>query len=257
MYKYYHKRFNYNDFEITKREVIFSISIIAIMFLIGFLISNKISEYYMDKYEVYNKAVKLESTELLKHGMKTNVGNAFIYGDLESVDTVTYPEIGGEYMYVKKVKERYTQHTRTVTETYRDAKGKTHTRTRIETYWSWDYAGSEDKKCNEITFCGVKFNSDKINIPDCSYIDTIKESSHIRYKYYGTDIKHTGTIFTDLRDGTITNNTPFYENKTISETIEYLESGIGLIIFWVMWIILIIAAVIGFYYLDNNWLESE
>ena len=29
--------------------------------------------------------------------MRTNVGNAFVYGDLKAVDTVTYPEIGGEY----------------------------------------------------------------------------------------------------------------------------------------------------------------
>ena len=46
--------------EITKREILASISIITIMILFGILISTKISEYQMDKNEIYNKAVKIE-----------------------------------------------------------------------------------------------------------------------------------------------------------------------------------------------------
>ena len=236
--------------EITKREIIASISIIAIMMLIGVLISGKISEHQMDKNEVYNKAVKIDDTDLFQYGMDTSVGNAFVYGDLEAVDTVTYPEVGGEYMYIEKVKERYTMHTRTVTTT---VNGKTQTRT--ETYWTWDRVGSEDLRCKEISFCGIKFNSDKIDIPSTYHIDTIKESSHVRYKYYGTDIKHTGTIFTDLRDNTIADNTNFYEDMNIEETVEYMQSGGGQIIFWIFWILLICACVFGFYYIDNRWLE--
>ena len=41
----------------------------------------------------------------------------------------------------------------------------------------------------------------------------------------------------------------------IEETVERLESGGGEIIFWILWIILIIICVFGFYYLDNKWLE--
>lgn len=252
MYGYYRKKngFDFSDFTITKREIIASVSIIAVLMLIGVLISTKISERQMDKNEVYNKAVKIESTDMFEYGMRTNVGNAFVYGDLEAVDTVTYPEIDGEYMYVEKVKEKYTMHTRTVTTT---VNGKTQTRT--ETYWTWDRVGSEDLKCNEITFCGVKFNSNKIDIPGSSYIDTIKESSRIRYKYYGTPTKHTGTIFTDLRDNTITDNSSFYKDMNIQESLEYMTSGIGLIIFWIAWIIVICFCVYGFYYIDNHWLE--
>ena len=104
--RYDRKGFDFGDFEITKREILVSISIIAVMILFGILISSKISEYQMDKNEIYNKAVKIESQEMFQYGMDTNVGNAFVYGDLKAVDTVTYPEIGGEYMYVEKVKER-------------------------------------------------------------------------------------------------------------------------------------------------------
>jgi len=92
----------FGNFKITKREILASISIIAFMILFGILISSKISEHQMDKNEIYNKAVKIESQEMFQYGMDTNVGNAFVYGDLKAVDTVTYPEIAGEYMYVEK-----------------------------------------------------------------------------------------------------------------------------------------------------------
>ena len=105
-YRYRKRRCDFGDFEITRREILASISIIAVMILIGVLISGKISEHQMDENEIYNKADKIESADLFQHGMNTNIGNAFVYGDLEAVDTVTYPEIGGKYMDVKKVKER-------------------------------------------------------------------------------------------------------------------------------------------------------
>ena len=252
--RYGRKSFDFGDFEITKREILASISIIAVMILFGILISSKISEHQMDKNEVYNKAVKIESQEMFQYGMDTNVGNAFVYGDLKAVDTVTYPEIGGEYMYVEKVKERYTKHTRRVAHT-RTVNGKSKTYYTTETYWTWDRVGSEDIKCKEVSFCGVNFTSNKIDLPGTDYIDTIKKSSHVRYKYYGVGTEYKGTIFTDLRDKTISDNTNFYKNMSIEEAVKYLESGGGEIIFWVFWIILIIFCVFGFYYLDNKWLE--
>lgn len=236
----------HRDFEITKREILASISIVAVLLFLGVLISGKISEYQMDKNEVYNKAVKIESTDLFQYGMDTNVGNAFVYGDLKAVDTVTYPEIGGKYMYIEKVKEKYTRHTKRV------KRGK---RWVTRTYWSWDRVGSEDIKCKEISFCGITFKSSKFDIPHTDYIDTIKESSHIRYKYYGTGTKFTGTIFTELKDKTISDHTNFYNEMNIKETVDCLESGFGKIIFWIVWIITIIGCVFGFCYMDNRWLE--
>ena len=253
-YSYRRKGFDFGDFEITKREILASISIIAVMILIGVLISSKISEHQMDKNEIYNKAVKIESTDLFQYGMDINVGNAFVYGDLVAVDTVTYPEIDGEYMYVEKVKEKYTKHTRTVTK-YKTVNGKRKSYTTTETYWTWDRVGSEDKKCNEVTFCGITFNVSKFDIPSSHHIDTIKESSHIRYKYYGVGTEFTGTIFTDLRDKTISDSTNFYNNMNIEETVECLESGGGEIIFWIFWILLTGGCVYGFFYIDNKWLE--
>ena len=245
-----------NNIEITKREILASISIVAVMLLIGILIHGKIEECQLDANEKYNKAVKIESVDLFQYGMDTNVGNAFVYGDLQAVDTVTFEEIGGEYMYVEKVKEKYTRHTRTVTKT-KTVNGKTQTYTETEVYWSWDYAGSEEKKCNEVSFCGIVFTSNKINLPYEDYIDTIKESSKVRYKYYGVGTKYTGTIFTELKDKTISDSSNFYSNMNIDETVDYLESSgiVWVILFWIFWIGLTGVCVYGFYMLENEWLD--
>ena len=45
--------FDFGDFEITKRKIMASISIIAVLLLIGALISSKISEHQLDTNEVY------------------------------------------------------------------------------------------------------------------------------------------------------------------------------------------------------------
>lgn len=244
------KRFYFSDIEITIREILASVSIVAVMILIGVLISSKISEHQMDENEIYNKAVKIESSDLFKYGMETNIGNAFVYGNLQAVDTVTYPEISGEYMYIEKVKERYTKHTRTVTRTVNSK-----TQTRTETYWTWDVVGREDKRCKEISFCGIVFGSEKFIIPSAEYVETVKESLYVRYKYYATHTSFKGTIFTDLRNNTISDKTKFYADMTIDETVEKLESGIGIVIFWFVWIVLTVVCVYGFYRLDNDWLE--
>lgn len=241
---------NFGEFEITRREIIASISIIAIMLLIGTLISSKIPDWQINQNDKYNKAVKIESTDLFQYGMETNIGNAFVYGKLKAVDTVIYPEIGGKYIYVKKVKEKYTMHTRRVSHGSGNHKYYT-----TETYWTWDYVGEESKKAKKINFCGIDFKSNKIVLPDDEYVDTVKESSRIRYKYYGVGTEYKGTIFTSLKDKTISDKSVFYNNRNINETVEHLESDMPLILFRIGWILLTGLVVFGFYYLDNNWLE--
>ena len=248
------RSFDFGNFEITKREILVSVSIVAIMLLIGVLNAGKISDYQLDKNEKYNKAIKIESQELFEYGMRTNAGNAFVYGDLKAVDTVTYPEIGGEYIYIEKVKERYTMHTRQVAHTT-TMNGKTHTYYTTETYWTWDYAGSENVHSNRIKFLGIEMDYKRIQRPDAHYIDTIKKSSNVRFQYYATPAKCAGTIYTDLRDGTISENSRFFDDVGIDTAIKRMTSS-RTWLFWIVWILVTGGAVYGFYYLDNDWLNT-
>lgn len=245
---------DFGEFTITKREILLSIAIIAILLALGLWISEDITEWQMDKNAVYDQALRVDTNDIFEYGMRTNVGNAFVYGDLKAVDTVSFSEIGGEYMTVQKITERYTRHTRTVTKT-RTVNGKTQTYTETEVYWTWDEIDRETKRNEKITFLGVEFDRSKIDIPHLRYIDTIKESSKIRYQYYGTSTEFVGTIYTDLRDGTISDSSEFYEGRTIEQTIEHLKVPVGTIGFWIFWVLLMCGAVFGFFYIDNRWLE--
>lgn len=89
------------DMTITKREVFVSIVIVCVMILFGVIIADGINDTVMERQQEFNTAVKIDNDkDLFEYGMKTNVGNAFVYGELKAVDTVTFDEIGGEYSYL-------------------------------------------------------------------------------------------------------------------------------------------------------------
>ena len=248
--------------EITKREIIISVAIAAVMLIVGFFISGKITDMQNDKNAEYQKAVHIENSELFQYGMDTNVGNAFVYGDLQAVDTVNFNEIGGEYLHVEKIEERYERHEREVTET--DSKGKKHT--KIEVYYEWETEDRESKHSENIMFCGIEFPYEKIPYSLDNHINTINsdreyswksgEFVKVRFKYYGTPAKHTGTIYTRLSDGTISDSSQFFKDYTIEQALDSYTSGIWNIVFWIVWIIFILFCVGEFCELDNWWLED-
>lgn len=237
--------------EITKREIIVSIGIVCFMLLIGLWIHGAIKQHTIDKNEIYNKAIHIESKDLFEYGMNTNVGNAFVYGELVALEPVTYNEIEGEYMYLKKVKERYTKHTRTVS--YQCGKSTCY---RTETYWTWDVVDKEYRKVDKVTFLGIEFDFNQFATPSTNYITTIKTSPKVRYKYYGTPSQLQGTIFTNLKDNNIGKNVKLYENISTQGTYDYLISRgtVGLVMFWILWLGLTGGAVYAFCYLENEWL---
>lgn len=147
----------------------------------------------------------------------------------------------------------------TATVTYTTGSGKNRmTHTRTEHYWTWDEIDSESKHSKELMFCGIKFPYKKIDIPETKHIDTISTGYHLRDVYYGTKAKHKGTIFTKLKDGTISDKSSFYKEQKAEEAKERLTKGekSWLIVFWVAWIVVIVACVIGFCYFRNDWLEE-
>ena len=247
---------DFGDFSITWREVLISIIIISVMIVFGVMIHGSIEDSLMLKHQEYNLALQVDSNkDMFEYGMKTNVGNAFVYGIVKCLDPVTFEEIGGEYSSVEKVKERYTRHVRIVTETYTDANGNVKTRTKEEVYWSWDRIDSWNKHANRISFLDVEFEYGEISLGGESYITTIKESSHIRYKYYGAPIEKTGTLYTKLENNTI-NQSSFHGGMTIEETHKYYTTSGALVWFWIGWVLLTGFLVCIFFYIDNHWLED-
>lgn len=169
-----------------------------------------------------------------------------------------------DYMYVEKVYEKYTMHTRIVTHT----DGKGHTYTTVQTYYTWDYHGHDVTKASTVNFLGIDFPIEKfaldwhttlnlntettdntiLNISQGNYCypDGFWESvGDIRYHYNVIPKTSTGSILVRLADEDIT---PVFSKKielikkTPAEIVEDKQDSenIPVIIFWVLWSIGII-----------------
>ena len=216
MYNKNKNRFEFYDFDITIREIIASIVIISFMLSVGFNIANKLKDNETKQNEKYQKAIEINDSEMFKHCMETDTGDAFVCGELKAVDTVTFPEIDGEYMYIKKVEEWYERHEKWV-----DRKDeKTGKIKRVKKVWyEWDEKNRWIEHSKQIMFCSVVFPYEQIDLPYSHHIKTINsdkvyswysgEKVKVRFKYYVIDKKYTGTIFANLKDNTIPKNTHF------------------------------------------------
>lgn len=244
------------EFKVTKREIMVTIAITLILIGLGFLISSSIRNAIYESNEKYLKSLKIDNdTNMFQHALNTNIGYVMAYGTVSGVDGVTYDGVGGNYFYIKQVKEKYTQHTRQVAHT-RQVGNRTETYYTTETYWEWDYVGSEDKHVEQFTFLDYPFNYGTIRFSNESYIKTIKESSYIRYKYYAIPLTFDGTLFTYIKDNTITEN-DFAVGLSLETTLEIRTNVSGAIVgFWLLWIILIGLLDFGYVYLENDYLED-
>ena len=252
MKNFFYKSFWINNIEVTVKEIILGFSIIFILLTIGIDISNKIHEHKLDADKKYNTAIKINNDEeLFTYGMKTNIGYAFVYGPLKAVDTVSDIHINGEYMYLVKNVEIYTRHTRTVNEY--DEEGNV-IGSHEEEYWTWDTVNIEKKHSKQIQFLNNIFDFGIIDIPNEYYINTIKVKSDTRYVYYGVDTEHIGTIFTELKDNTIS-SCKFYKDMDIYKTLEYLTGMDWRILFWIFWLGLICGIIFIFIQFENKWMK--
>jgi hypothetical protein len=271
-----------SDFKITKREIQFSIIIICVMICIGFFIGNFISNKVMENDELYYSSTKINNDKnQFDYGMKTSINNTMIYGNFNTDQAVTLPELKNSYLTINRITERYTMHTRVVTH----HSGKT-TYTTVETYYTWDTCNDEYFTSNTCTFLNDKFNPSifKFNYELLNLSDTTIQPAYqskigscylynngffslvgdLRFEYYIVPKNFNATIFANLKNNSIyginkdSDKIDTY-NQTINQVIEDKKNSENkpLIIFWICWSILIIAGVIVFYKYNNTWLEDK
>lgn len=247
----------FRDFTITKREILVSIAITFLIIGIGFFISSAIQNSIYEKNEKYYKALKIDNNEeQFKYAIKTNIGNTLAQGKVQAVNGVSIEDIEGSYFKIKKVKEKYTMHTRQVAHT-RKVGNTTQTYYTTEEYWTWDYSGEEEWHTEKFNFLGVDFDYGTIKFYNESYIDMNQTDYYTRYKYYIIPFEFEGTLFTYINNNTINEN-EFYLDTIINSIIEKKQGeadgwNIG---FWIIWILLIGFIDFGYMYLDNKYLED-
>ncbi len=234
------------NFEIKPREILFSIIILAVWMILGFLSFGKLLDYRDEEIQKYNTAVQIENPESFSYAINTKIGNILAYGNLMAVDVVSCPEIEGEYMYIEKCTEQYMRHTRRV---------KRGERYRTETYYTWDVISREDKHCEKVSFLDEEFKYDELSKPAADQIGIVNAGYHLRYVFNAVQAKYTGTLYINSAEDNL--NGRFYDQKTIKEFLDWKNDSIAFtIIFWVIWLIVGVLFIIGFFYLDNNWLDD-
>lgn len=262
--------------EVTPREILVSIIIILIALSLGIGLVSAVENAMAETNEIYYKAIKIDNDDrMFHHAKRTDAGIALVYTDVKALDTVTFPEISGEFMYIEKVREDYTMHTRTVTET--DSEGNT--RTRTEVYYTWDYVGTESLVNKEVEIFGeiyssTKFNFDKLmkelRLTKNNFIGDgrlrlksdgyVYRGSDTRYYYNyvpkevksnflidfsGNDIKPVGSKSIILRYG------------TIDERLEEIENSVTVAKIVISFILIVATLFIVFKFVSgyHHWLE--
>lgn len=238
--------------EITKREILLSTLIVAIMFGIGVWISSPILSKATSRYLDIASSVVVSDAEKFDYIKRTNAGMFIADGTLYVIDTVRIPDLPNAYSYVKKVKEEYRSHT----ETYRDSDGNSHTRT----YHSWDEVKHWDYKAENGVFLGQDFKMKDLYKYHPKKEATIKADTkwyetETRYVYYTCPPSFDG-ILTGIAEGKQYQEVKFREGITSFQYLERNEKSIntGTVVFWLFWTLFTIALVVGFYALENKWL---
>ena len=274
----------FNSFEITLREILFSIIIASFFLTLGIVINNIINNHFIEVEEKYTKALKIDSdVEMFKYALDTEVGNIIVYGKFKAIDTVKDRLLINSYLAYEKVTEEYTRHSRQVCNT--DSKGNRHCHT--EYYYSWDTIDNKQEYSKEIEFNGIIFNTskykgypwtnleltsetikcDKSNIKDNylyendSWLSSVGDKRHY---YRIVPVEFAGTTFGVAKDKGY-----FSENKNNKKINIYTENINSFVekqkvnktvinfVFWVTYLIFLAIGIYCFVYNENNWLEDK
>ena len=246
-----------DGWDLTLRELIFSILILGVLFAIGFLISGYIEQKVNDSNLRYNQAVALHSDDEFKHALSTDVGHVFAHGRLVADKPVRNEHLDGEWLCVDVKHQRYQMHTRRVAYTVTDSKGRTHTRYRTETYWSWDTVGRSSDHSPTVTYCGVQFDYGKFDY-GCMPEETSKHSTGWHKSDVVTVVPKdfNATVFGEAKSNDLVGQNIVLVPMSIEGYRKDLTTSHAVMIFWILWSVFSVIALFGFYAIENDWLEG-
>ena len=242
--------------EITKREILASVTILAIMVGIGVWLSAPILSKATERYLAVASSVVANTDDEFDYISRTNAGRFLANGTLSAIDTVRLEELPGIYSSVKKVKEEYTLHTEVYTTT--DSKG--HTTTHTRTYHSWDEVKHWNYKAERAMFRGKEFKIDEVYRVRIQKDTIIKVKTKMfendtRYVYYTAPVSFDGVMLGSAMNRKY-EGPKFINGLTAEEYIKHTERKLNgnTVLFWILWILLTAGMLAGFYALENKWL---
>lgn len=249
--------FEGKGWDLTLRELVFSVFIVGVMVLVGFFISEVVERKVNDSNLRYNQAAALLTNDQFKYALDTDVGHVFANGRLVADSPVKNEHLAGEYLSVYVEHQQYRMHTRRVAHTVTDSKGRSHTKYRTETHWSWDTMSCSSSHSPTVTYCGVKFPYNKFGY---SWIgsDTTRHSTGFHARDVVTVVPKTfiASVFGEAKSRTLVGDGLTLAPMSIEAYRKDLTTSHALAIFWIIWGIVTVFALVGFYVVKNDWLED-
>jgi hypothetical protein len=242
--------------EITKREILASVTILAVMVGIGVWLSAPILSKATERYLAVASSVVANTDDEFDYISRTNAGRFLANGTLSTTDTVRLEELSGVYSSVKKVKEEYRLHT----EVYTTTDGKGHTTTHTRTYHSWDEVKHWNYKAERAMFRGKEFKIDEVYRVRTQKDTIIKVKTKMfendtRYVYYTAPVSFDGIMIGNAMNRKY-DGPKFINGLTSEQYIKNAERKLNgnTIAFWILWSLLTVGMIVGFYALENKWL---
>jgi hypothetical protein len=245
------------DWRVTLREALFSIFLFGVLMLIGSLISGYIKSYVHNKHLVYKQAMQIRNNpDEFKWAMATDVGHVFVEGQLKSVGTVTHPKLNIDVTEYSAVYQHYNMHTRPVTRTRSDGKGRSHTYTTIETYWTWDTYKRKHDSVTNVVFSGVEFDYKKFILDDFYKSKTVENGHRDRivFNYILSELH--GSLFGEIKHKTLDGKIKL-SDVSLDNLYKHYTTSILNTVFWIFWSIMSVVLIILFYLFENKWLEDS
>ena len=242
--------------EITKREILASVTILAIMVGIGVWLSAPILSKATERYFAVASSVVVNTDDEFDYISRTNAGRFLANGTLSVSDTVRIEELPGVYSFIKKVKEEYRLHT----EVYTTTDGKGHTTTHTRTYHSWDEVKHWNYKAERAMFRGKEFKIDEVYRVRAQKDTIIKVKTKMfendtRYVYYTAPVSFDGVMLGNAMNRKY-DDPKFINGLTAEQYTKNAERKLNgnTIVFWILWSLLTAGMIVGFYALENKWL---
>lgn len=269
-----HRYYSNRKITITPREILVCLIAAAISVSAFFVFNSSFIAKDHDKISMMNRATIISSIDKFIHGMNTDIGHVFSVFELEGPTdrkySTAFPEIKNQYLAVRKIREEWTMHTVTTT----DSKGHI----QVHTYYSWDYAGTTTDVPEKVIFNGIEIpysvldnqNWKKLHISHGTIAEVnnlrirgeyVKKrfDSDTRWYYEVLPLKISGSFF-----GFVDKNFPS-ETVKIYEGYEPEDLSIKLIedvksnnfYRWLIFTVIVLVLAIVFCIRDNDWLNRS
>lgn len=247
--------------DLTVRELFLSIVGLLLAIIIGCIIANNIAQAE-DEYNVkFYHAIQVSDSTQFNYAFKTDAGHMLAYGTVIAVGFVTDSGVGN-YMTLTRDLEEYRKHHRTVC----SGSGKTR-HCHTETYWTWDVMKTDRFSVKQVEFLGRRFAYNQFpELPREHHVGTVPINkpdilsalltNRQRYVYYGRNLTYSGTMYTNAVNHTI-NDSKWANNITLDKAIDYYIREHGVLVFWIIFGIIIVVAIIFFVAAPNEWLNGS